>query len=215
MPMLFEFQSVQYLEVLKIETLKLESGGVTSILGPSGSGKTTLLRLLNKMISPTSGEVFYEGKNLASLDSVRHRREVVMLSQQPVMLGDTLRENLTAGLRLQGRTEPTEDVLLNLLETLKLAHPLDASVLRMSGGEKQRLALGRVLLLDPKVFLLDEPSSALDEATASWILSFVTDHVRQTCKTLLMVTHSSVMARQFSDRRVELMGGRLREEDRL
>lgn len=96
---MFLFDKVKYKDILDIDKLRIEKYKVTSIVGQSGSGKTTLLRLLNKLISCDSGEIYYDGKALSSLDSVKLRREVVMLGQEPVVFSGSIKDNLLAGLR--------------------------------------------------------------------------------------------------------------------
>ncbi len=196
---MFTFESVQYKDILSISSLEITGGRITALVGQSGSGKTTLLRLMNKMISPTSGSILFNGNPLAEENTVEHRRQVAMLTQTPALFPGTVRDNLLAGLRFQKRDFPEDTALLDMLSRVNLKQGLSQSVHPLSGGEKQRLSLARVLLLDAPVYLLDEPSSALDDATAEAIITMITDHVRQKGKTMVMVTHSTSMAERFSD----------------
>ncbi|MBN1369992.1 MAG: ATP-binding cassette domain-containing protein [Dehalococcoidaceae bacterium] len=204
----FEFIQVKYLHILDIPSLAIRPGVVTSLLGPSGSGKTSLLRLLNKMASPTSGRIYYNGADLAGIRPVEHRRRVVMMSQTPVIFEGSVRDNLTAGLRFQQKEIPGEDILRNVCGQVRLAQPLDSPSAILSGGEKQRLALGRILLLDPDVYLLDEPASGLDDETADCILDMLVEKTRSQNKTLVMVTHSKAIARRISDNLIHIARGR-------
>lgn len=210
MTAIFELIDVRCADVLDLPSLFISAGQVVSLVGASGSGKTTVLRLLNKMISPTSGRIMFQGQDLALLDSVAHRRNVVMLSQSPALFGNTVRENIEAGLRFQERKVPDEKTLLRTLEQVRLAKSLEAPADKLSGGERQRLALARILLLDPQVYLLDEPSSALDEETEELIFEMLTSHARAMGRTIVMVTHSTAVARRYSDTVMEMALGRLR-----
>ncbi|NLW88183.1 MAG: ATP-binding cassette domain-containing protein [Clostridiaceae bacterium] len=201
---MFRFDSVTFLDILRVPSLTIESGRITSLLGASGSGKTTLLRMLNKMVSPTLGEIFYKDRPLREIDSVLHRREVLMLSQTPVMFEGSVRDNLLAGLRFRKEVYPEDAVLSAMLERVRLDKPLSEPVEKLSGGEKQRLALGRVLLLDAPVYLMDEPSSSLDEDTATAVIDRITACVREKNKTLVLVTHSGAVANKYSDDIVEI-----------
>lgn len=212
---LYSFQNVQYKHVLNIPSLLLYAGGVTTLFGPSGSGKTTLLRLLNKLISPSDGEISFEGRPLEEEDSVALRRRVSMLSQTPVLFEGTVRDNLCAALRFQGRETPDEGALAETLRRVHLDINLDDSAAHLSGGEKQRLALGRILLLDAPVYLLDEPSSALDGPTARAVVAMMAEAVRGAGKTLVMVTHSEELARAHSSRIVHLEAGRVTREEEM
>ena len=204
---MFEIQHLKYEEVLDIPQLSIGEG-VTVIVGASGSGKTTLLRLLNKSISPTAGHIYYKGTALSQLSSVKLRREVLMLSQQPAIFKGDLRHNLEIGFKFQQRPLPAEAEMLNMLERVHLDKALDTPVNRLSGGEKQRLALGRVFLLKPEVYLLDEPSSALDDATEESVISLAVEQARKGGQSIVMVTHSKAVAAQFADEIIEFDAGR-------
>ena len=205
---MFDFIDVEYKEIINIPALHIKKNTITTLTGPSGSGKTTILKMLNKMISPTNGRILFRGEDLSKIHSVMHRRQVTMLSQTPSIFEGTVRENLVIGLALQKRDIPENEVLLDILERIKLSKELNSSSLTLSGGEKQRLALGRVLLLCSDVYLLDEPSSALDEAAAEDIFEMITEYVRHEKKTLVMVTHAKAMADRFSDEVIEVSEGK-------
>jgi putative ABC transport system ATP-binding protein len=157
---LFEFKDVKFKEILYIPKLQITKDKITSLIGPSGSGKTTILKMLNKMLSPTEGQIIFNGQSLDQINAVDHRRHVSMLSQAPAMFDGDIKENLIAGLKFQKRDIPADHVLNDMLLKVKLNKELNSPTQTLSGGEKQRLALGRVLLLNSEVYLLDEPSSA-------------------------------------------------------
>lgn len=205
---LFEFIDVQYKDVADLPRLMIEKGRITSVVGASGSGKTTILKMLNKMISPTQGRILYDGTDLRQINSVAHRRKVVMLSQSPAMFEGNIRDNLNIGLKFHERELPSDEVFAAILEQVKLKKLLDNPTDTLSGGEKQRLALGRVLLLDPEVYLLDEPSSALDDETEEIIIQMLTEHVRKEKKTIVLVTHSKAIAEKYSDQVIGIAKGR-------
>lgn len=196
---MYKFKDVRYKDIINIENLTIQEHLVTSIVGPSGSGKTTFIRLLNKLISPDEGEVIFKDKPLMEWDSVELRRRVVMLPQQPAIYSGTVKDNLLTGLLYSERDPVSDEVLLGMLESVKLRKDLQDDAALLSGGEKQRLALGRVLLMSPEVLLLDEPSSALDDKTELMIIQEVVDYTRRNNKTLVMVTHSNRIAEDFSD----------------
>lgn len=204
---MFELKGVEFLDILNISHMKISGGLITSITGPSGSGKTTILKMLNRLITPTKGIIYYNGTELSKTDPVLHRRQVMMLSQTPVIFEGSIKDNLVAGHRFQRRQLPDEDRLSFVLKSVNLDKKLDSSSAVLSGGEKQRLALARVLLLDPVVYLMDEPSSALDDHTAQMIIEMITKHVREDNKTLIMVTHSKEIAKRFSDQMIEIRAG--------
>ncbi|WP_097002277.1 ABC transporter ATP-binding protein [Lacrimispora amygdalina] len=206
---MFSLTEVKYKHILDIEELNIEKSKVTCIIGESGSGKSTLLRLLNKLISCDSGEIMYNGQDLNSCNSVDLRRSVVMLSQVPAIFPGTIRDNLLIGLRFAEKPAASDDKLLQILNMVHLNKKLDDESGLLSGGEKQRLALGRVILLDPEVFLLDEPSSSLDEETERFIIENLVAYAKETNKTLIMVTHSKKVAQTYSENTIELSQGKI------
>lgn len=206
---MFELDKVRYKNILSVDSLCIPTGKVTCIIGESGGGKTTLLRLLNKLISPDAGEIRFHGVPLSQIHSVLLRRKAVMLSQEPVVFPGTVRENLLAGLHFSDKPAAGDAELQNTLRLVRLEKKLDDNAGNLSGGEKQRLALGRLLLLDPEVFLLDEPSSALDEETETLLLRLLLQNTGTAGKTVVMVTHSKALAREHGDQVVEINNGRL------
>lgn len=205
---MFDLQKIQYLSILDIPELQIQPG-VTVLLGASGSGKTTLLRLLNKSISPTAGHVLYHGTDIQSVPSVQHRREVLMLSQQSILFPGTIQDNLAIGFQFQDRSVPSIATMQQMLDRVHLPKALSEPASVLSGGEKQRLALARVFLLDPAVYLLDEPSSALDDETAGIVIGLVVEQARTTGRSIVMVTHSKTVAHQFADETVRLKDGQV------
>ena len=208
---MFHFTNVKYKDVLDIPSLDIADGMITTIVGPSGSGKTTLLRLLNKIISPTQGNILLNGENLKTIESISLRRRVGMLSQNPIMFEGDIRDNLLAGFIFQNRPLPDDSTLRNMLIQVSLLKGLDTLGVSLSGGEKQRVALARLLLLMPEVYLLDEPSSALDDVTEEEIIDMLAAHVRRDKKTLVMVTHSRKIADRYSETIIEIVGGKVRQ----
>jgi len=206
---LFDLQEVKYLNILAIDNLHIPASQVTCIVGESGSGKTTLLRLLNKLISPDTGSISFQSVPLSDIPAVTLRRKVVMLSQTPVIFPGNIRENLLAGLRFSEKPVAPDTELQKTLQLVCLGKKLTDDAAKLSGGEKQRMALGRLLLLDPVVFLLDEPSSSLDEETEKLIIVALTSHTKATGKTLVMVTHTKKIAREYGNLIMEMRDGRV------
>lgn len=205
---MFEFIDVKYKDIIDIPNLRIKQG-LTVFLGQSGSGKTTVLKMLNKMISPTQGRILYYGNELKQLGSVEHRRKVMMLSQSPTMFEGTIRDNLTIAFRFQEKEIPIDDTLKGILSRVQLNKELDTEVNQLSGGEKQRLSLGRLFLCKPEVYILDEPSSALDDETEDMIIKMVAEHIKTADKSVVMVTHSKAIAEKYADEIFEMANGKI------
>lgn len=209
---MYKLKNVKYKNILDIENLEISPGKITCILGESGGGKTTLIKLLNRMISPTSGEIFYKNSQIDNMDPVKLRREAIMLSQFPAIYPGNIRENLLIGLKFSQKTPVDDDTLLETLKKIHLNKRLEENAENLSGGEKQRLALGRIMLMNPKILLLDEPSSALDKKTEKNIIMEVVDYIKENNKTLVIVTHSKEIAEEYSDEIIEISKGKITEK---
>ncbi|SDX84563.1 putative ABC transport system ATP-binding protein [Acetomicrobium thermoterrenum DSM 13490] len=213
--MAFQLEKVKYKNILKIDKLQIPESKITCIIGESGSGKTTLLRLLNNLISPDEGSIFYKGRNIEDIDPIQLRREVVMLPQNPTVFSGSVKDNLLIGLEFAGKDEAGDEVLSEVLSMAQLDKPLSAIASELSGGEKQRLALARIMLLEPEVILLDEPTSALDEGTEERVIESVVEFAKRKAGTLIMVVHSKSIAQRFADVAVTIQGGGVVAEEGL
>lgn len=203
---MFHLQKIKVKGILTIDELTFATQKFSCIVGSSGSGKSTLLRLLNNLSSPDEGEIIYKGKNLKGIDSIQLRREVVMLQQEPVTFEGTIKDNLTKGLYFSEKEPISEQRLLELLHMFQLRHDLDKEAMNLSGGEKQRLALARVLIMQPEVLLLDEPTSSLDEETEEHVIKQLIEYVKKINGTVIMVTHSKHIVEMVADEVIDLAG---------
>ena len=204
---MFHLKNVQYNNILNINELTIEAGKITCIVGESGSGKTTFLKLLNHLINYEQGQIKYKEEDLKELDAITLRREVILLPQNPVIFPGTLRDNLQIGLQFSKKEPAPEEKLLEEINRLGLYKQLDDQTDTFSGGEKQRLALARVILMDPEVLLLDEPTSALDDNTVDKVMGRIHDYVKSRQKTLVMVTHSKQLAKETGEKIITLENG--------
>ncbi|MDO0822504.1 ABC transporter ATP-binding protein [Desulfosporosinus nitroreducens] len=206
---MFTLRSVKYKDILDIDELDIPEQRIICIVGESGSGKTTLLRLLNHIISPDEGEIWFQNTPLSQWNPVELRRKVMMLSQSPAIFEGTVRDNLLIGFKFGEKPPVDENQLQDTLKIVRLNKDLLLDANSLSGGEKQRLAMARILLLKPEVFLLDEPSSALDEETTQFIMEQLVHHVNQLKKTMIMITHSKAVVEAFAEHVVEIKKGKV------
>jgi len=182
-------------QALKGVTFSVERGEYVAIMGESGSGKTTLLNLLAALDKPTSGKVILDGKELSSVKErslASFRRENLGFVFQEFNLLDTfsLKDNILLPLVLSG--QPVKDMerrLAPIAQALGIAEILSKFPYEVSGGQKQRAAVARALITNPKLILADEPTGALDSASSSDLLR-VFEQVNRAGQTILMVTHS-------------------------
>lgn len=207
-PNLFKLDHIKFKNILSIDNLKIKENKVTCIVGPSGSGKSTLVKLLNKMISPDSGKIYYKGQDIDEINSIDLRRKVLMANQSPAIYKGTVKENLLIGLKFAEKPLAADERLEEILSDLKIKKGLDDQVENLSGGEKQRISLGRLMLMDGEVLILDEPSSALDQDTEAFVMDYILSYVKTNNKSLLVVTHSKKLVQDYADAIIEIKEGR-------
>jgi len=188
--------------------LRLEAGRITTLGGPSGSGKTTLLRILGQLADPDQGQLLLDGTDLRTLPPREARRRVALVSQAPAMFPGTVLENVRTGPRLAGK-----ELAPAAARELIVRAGLDPEFLgqdarALSGGEKLRVAVARALALRPEVWLLDEPTAALDPERADTLLALLRE-LAAAGAPVLVVTHDARALQQLDGTRLELSGGRL------
>ena len=184
--------------------LEIKKGEVVAIIGPSGSGKSTLLRSLNLLEQPTSGEIFFDGVDLASksVDIDLHRQKMGMVFQHfNLFPHKTVLQNITmAPVTLKKKTaEQAKEQAMGLLERIGLADKANEYPNMLSGGQKQRIAIVRALAMDPEVMLFDEPTSALDPEMVGEVLDLMRDLAKEGM-TMAVVTHEMGFAREVATR---------------
>jgi ABC-type multidrug transport system ATPase subunit len=192
-------------EILAGVDAMVEHGEVTAVVGPSGAGKSTLLRAINRLIEPSSGEVYLDGVPTDSLHPLELRRRVGMVFQMPAFFGASVEEVVHYGARLAGRdADPGR-----LLEVVGLdASMVDRDPQTLSVGQQQRVSIARALALEPEALLLDEPTSALDEAARRKIEELVVDLNARLGLTMVLVSHDLSQVERVADRVVLLAEGK-------
>jgi len=206
---MFKLENVKFKNILNIEKAEIEKNMITAILGSSGGGKTTFLKLLNNMITADQGKIMYKDKDIESYAPVALRREVVMLPQDPEIFKGSIKDNFKITEEISDNGISKNLNYEKLLTKVSLTQNLNDAADNLSGGEKQRLALARVMLLEPEVLLLDEPSSSLDNKTEEKIIKMVVNYVRDNDRTLIMVTHNPSIAEKFADRIIKIEAGKI------
>ena len=187
------------LEALKSINFTVEAGEYIAIMGESGSGKTTLLNILALLDRPSSGNVILMGKDLQEIkdsEMARFRRENFGFVFQDFNLLDnfTVKENILLPLVLSDeKISVMEEKLLKIAKKLNVSDLLNKYPYEISGGQKQRTAIARALISEPKILLADEPTGALDSNSTRELLKVFKD-LNQDGETILMVTHSIVAA---------------------
>ena len=198
--------------------LTVKEGEFVAITGKSGSGKSTLLHLLGALDVPTSGEVYIDGKSLASMtreeQAVFRRRKVGVVFQSYNLIPDlSVYENIVLPIELDGGY--VDKVYIEeLLRQLKIEDKRDALPGTLSGGQQQRTAIARALSYKPAILLADEPTGNLDTQTSHDVMGLLKTVARKYQQTTILITHDMDVA-QLSDRIVYMEDGKIRKERKL
>lgn len=202
-------------EVLKGASLRVAAGEVVAVLGPSGSGKSTLLHLLGGLDRPDEGEIWWQGfpvhENEPGKLAPKRARFVGLVYQHHYLLSDlTLVENVALPTRIVGH--PDERRARELLERVGLGERADFPPGKVSGGERQRAAVARALVLAPPLLLADEPTGSLDRERAREVLSLLLGLASEEGAAVVMVTHDEDLVKEAGVRTVRLVGGQLHSD---
>ena len=185
--------------VIKNMNLDFEAGTLYAIVGESGAGKTTLLSMLSGLTKPTMGEIIYNGKNISKLNPYTYRSKYVGVIFQSYNLLPHLNavENVILSMDISGKKIPNKQKKAQeLLRSVGLGEELwDRRILKLSGGEQQRVAIARTLAFDSDVILADEPTGNLDGRTQDAIMDIFMKLAREQDKCIIIVTHSPEVAR--------------------
>ena len=178
---------------------QLRAGEFKLITGPSGCGKSTLLKIIASLLSPTSGRLFFDDADVATLSPERYRQQVSYCAQTPALFGDSVYDNLIFPWQIRNK-QPDPQALLADLQRFGLdENMLEKSINELSGGEKRRLNLLRILMGAPNVLILDEPFKGLDVTTKQIVMQYVKE--KTAGKTTFLVTHDAVEADFFGGNR--------------
>jgi tungstate transport system ATP-binding protein len=193
--------------------LTVESGEVLGLIGPTGSGKTTLLRLINLLEQPTQGSIAFDGVEVTALPEkvkLKARRRMAMVSQKPVMFKGNVRYNVSYGLKIRGKDDPER--VTDALKAVNLSGYGSRDANTLSGGEMQRIALARALVLEPELLILDEPTANLDPNSAASIEHIIRDLAGKT--TVILATHNMLQCQRLANNVAVLISGRLAAQGR-
>ncbi len=197
--------------------LNIGKGSIYGIIGMSGAGKSTLIRCLNRLDSPTDGEILIDGQNILTMNGkqlMAMRRKVSMIFQSfNLLMQKTVARNVRYPLEIAGVDRQKANARVKeLLGIVQLEDKADAYPIQLSGGQRQRVAIARALASDPEVLLCDEATSALDPMTTQSILSLLQDINRRLGITIVLITHEMAVIRQVCTRVAILDGGTIAEE---
>lgn len=192
--------------------LQIRQGEFVSIIGKSGSGKSTLLHMLGALDNPTSGNVFLDGENIASLKAdalskIRRRKIGFIFQAYNLIPALNVWENTVLPLGLDGK--PLDESFINdIIDTLGLTEKKHSLPNTLSGGQQQRCAIARAIAAKPSLILADEPTGNLDTKTGDEVMALLKTSAKKYGQTLVVITHNEEIA-QMADRTIMLADGRI------
>ena len=199
-------------------SLTIESGSFVVLIGPSGCGKTTTLKLINKLVEPTSGEIYIDGKAISKEDPIKLRRNIGYVIQNIGLFPHlTIKENIELIPKLKG--EKTEQEISDNPERLIKMVGLDPDEFlykypsELSGGQQQRIGVIRAIATDADIILMDEPFSALDPITRTQLQEWLYELQQELKKTIIFVTHDMDEALKLADKICIMQGGKIQQYD--
>ena len=200
--------------------LEVHKGQVMALIGPSGAGKSTLIRCVNRLVAPTSGEIWFNGENIVKMRSGklrRARRNMGMIFQEFALVERlTVMENVLSGRlgyvgfwRSYLRKFPQNDIkdAFRLLEKVGLDTMANKRADELSGGQRQRVGIARALIQNPDILLVDEPTASLDPKTSRQIMRLITELCEENQLGAIINIHDVALAQMFSERIVGLREG--------
>ncbi len=202
------------IEVIKNISLQIAENESVAIMGKSGCGKTTLLKILGGLLMPSTGSIYYKGENLLNLKKEcleKYRRTQVGFIFQDYRLLEsmTIKENMILPCVLDHQdVEASIRKVEIMAEMLKISDRLDHYPSELSGGEKQRVAIGRALINDPSLILADEPTGNLDSVSSKIVIELLVQLQRELNVTMILVTHDKEIA-NYCSRIVKIADGQI------
>lgn len=197
--------------ILQDISFEVYEGDRIAILGPTGAGKSYLLRLLNRLCEATNGKIYFDNREYRQIAVKELRQSVILVSQEPKLLGMSVREALAYPLILRNLPKPQIQQRLSYwMEQLHIPDDwLGRTETQLSNGQRQLVNLARGLVIQPKILLLDEPTSNLDSSSAERIIEMLNQLYEKHQTTILMVNHQLNLAQMFCTRLFYLQQGRL------
>ena len=199
-------------DILKNINLRVERGEVFALIGPTGAGKTTLLRLLDLLEMPTSGKIYFDGRDATESKKVRFqmRRRMAFVTQKPMVFNLSIYDNIAYGLKWRGEKKGAIQTKVNgILEMIDLSAYQNRNARTLSGGEAQRVAIARAIVTEPEVLLLDEPTANLDPLSAAKVEELITGIIHQYRTTVVMATHDMSQGQRLAKRIGVLINGEI------
>lgn len=193
-------------DVIKYPNIYIPQYKVTFITGPSGCGKTTLFKIFNRTFDFKEGEVFYKNNNILNMDPLKLRKSIILAGQDSFLFEGTTRENFQKFYEYRDIPQLSDEQIQYYLKLTLVNASLDTLCETLSGGQRHRIFISIMCSFKPDVILLDEPTAALDENTASCFLNNIINFCKLEKITPVIISHSNKLTQDFADHIINLGG---------
>lgn len=204
---IISIKNLEFKDMISYPDFEISRSEILFLTGKSGCGKSSLLKLFNMTEMQSEGNIYYEGKNIADMDTLELRKKVLLVPQDVYLFSGSIIDNFNQFYSYIERPLLEKSKLEKYLNISKMELDLDTNCDSMSGGERQRVFLAIALSLEPEVLMLDEPTSALDQSTSSELMENIVKFCKEKDITLIVVSHDKNLAEIFSERIINLEGG--------
>lgn len=195
----FETKNLIFNNSISYPNMKITRNSCTFIVGKSGTGKTSLLKLFNGSLMASKGYIYYNNENIKDIDTIELRKEVSLISQDVFLFDKSIKDNFKEFYDYREAEMISDSEIKSFLNIASIDFPLDIDCSKMSGGERQRVYIAIYLSFIPKVLLLDEPSSALDEENKYNMLENIIKFAKKENITIIIVSHDKDIINKFAD----------------
>src|SRR4030042_2650902 len=199
--------------VLDIDYLGFQESKIYAIVGPNGSGKTTLLNILNLLVKPDKGQIFFRDQEIINNSNskiLEIRRKMTLVDQDPFLFQSTVYSNVAYGLKVRSLSSIVQqNRIKNALEMVGLPGFENRKVDQLSGGEAQRVVIARALVIEPEILFLDEPTASIDQKNIAKVEKIIAKIRRELRTTVIFTTHDLSQAYRLADEVISLLDGKM------
>lgn len=203
---LFQIRDVVFEHMIEYPALSLQENEITFVRGESGCGKSTFFKLLNGIVSPSSGIILFQGTDIQKMDTIELRRRVLLVNQNAYLFEGNIMDNFTGYYKYRGENPPSKGKIQQLLSECCISFSPEQDCMNLSGGERQRIFMAICISFCPEVLLLDEPTSALDTETSRKMMQNLIRYCKEHQSTLFVISHDKGLTEEFAERVITLEG---------
>ena len=204
MEIILKTRDLDFNDIIRYKDLEISKKKITFITGESGSGKSTLLKLINGTLSPSKGEIYYNGISILNIDSIELRKEIILVSQKVFLFSGTIKDNFRQFYEYRNLECPSDERMIQFLEICQIPFSLDKDCSLMSGGERQRIYIAIFLSFEPKILMLDDPTSALDNMNSINVIENITHFCKHREIAVIIISHDNTLVERYAEEHIVL-----------